>query len=42
MSELAVDLAYGAVLYDSAELAEEVATLEAEVDALESRFEAIS
>lgn len=40
MSELAVDLAYGAVLYDSTELAEEVAALEAEVDALESRFEA--
>ncbi|WP_255169022.1 potassium channel family protein [Natrononativus amylolyticus] len=40
MSELAVDLAYGAVLYDSADLAEEVAALEAEVDALESRFEA--
>ncbi|MFC4988238.1 potassium channel family protein [Saliphagus infecundisoli] len=40
MSELAVDLAYGAVLYDSTELAEEVAALEAEVDQLESRFEA--
>ena len=40
MSELAVDLAYGSVLYDSTELAEEVAALEAEVDALESRFEA--
>ncbi len=40
MSELGVDLAYGAVLYDSTELAEEVAALEAEVDQLESRFEA--
>ena len=40
VSEVAVDLAYGAVLYDSEALAEEVAELEAEVDALESRFEA--
>ncbi|WP_276254888.1 potassium channel family protein [Halomontanus rarus] len=40
MSELAVDLAYGAVLFNSADLAEEVAALEAEVDQLESRFEA--
>ncbi|WIV68627.1 potassium channel family protein [Natrialbaceae archaeon AArc-T1-2] len=40
MSELAVDIAYGSVLYDSSELAEEVAALEAEVDQLESRFEA--
>ncbi|WP_323674488.1 TrkA C-terminal domain-containing protein [Halorubellus sp. PRR65] len=40
VSEVAVDLAYGAVLYDSTALAEEVAELEAEVDALESRFEA--
>jgi len=40
MSELAVDLAYGAVLFDSAGVAEEVAELEAEVDALKSRFEA--
>ncbi|WP_227132634.1 potassium channel family protein [Halorubellus salinus] len=40
VSEVAVDLAYGAVLYDSADLAEEVSELEAEVDALESRFEA--
>ncbi|WP_255192641.1 potassium channel family protein [Natronobeatus ordinarius] len=40
MSELAVDLAYGAVLYDSTDLAEEVAALEAEVDQLESRLEA--
>ncbi|MDZ7849695.1 MAG: TrkA C-terminal domain-containing protein [Halodesulfurarchaeum sp.] len=40
MSELAVDLAYGSVLYDSDQLAEEVVELEAEVDALKSRFEA--
>jgi len=40
MSELAVDLAYGAVLYDSEDIAEEVVELEAEVDALKSRFEA--
>lgn len=40
MSELGVDVAYGSVLYDSDGLAEEVAELEAEVDALESRFEA--
>ncbi len=40
MSELAVDLAYGAVLFDSTEVAEEVVELEAEVDALQSRFEA--
>jgi uncharacterized protein with PhoU and TrkA domain len=40
VSEVAVDLAYGAVLYDSEALAEEVSELEAEVDALESRFEA--
>jgi len=40
MSELAVDLAYGAVLFDSRGVAEEVAELEAEVDALQSRFEA--
>ena len=40
MSELAVDLAYGAVLFDSRGVAEEVAELEAEVDALKSRFEA--
>ncbi|MEF8757605.1 MAG: TrkA C-terminal domain-containing protein [Halobacteriales archaeon] len=39
-SELAVDVAYGAVLFDSPALAEEVAALEAEVDALKSRFEA--
>jgi len=40
MGELAVDLAYGAILFDSDELAEEVLELEAEVDALQSRFEA--
>ncbi|MFD1647147.1 potassium channel family protein [Haloarchaeobius litoreus] len=40
MSELSVDLAYGSVLYGSEGLAEEVAELEAEVDALQSRFEA--
>ncbi|WP_458207424.1 potassium channel family protein [Haladaptatus sp. NG-SE-30] len=40
MSELAVDLAYGSVLFDSADVAEEVVELEAEVDALQSRFEA--
>ena len=40
MSELAVDLAYGAVLFDSENLAHEVVELEVEVDALQSRFEA--
>ena len=40
MSELAVDLAYGAVLFDSEALAREVVELEVEVDALQSRFEA--
>jgi uncharacterized protein with PhoU and TrkA domain len=40
MSELAVDLAYGAVLFDSEGVAEEVVALEAEVDALKSRLEA--
>ena len=40
MSELGVDLAYGAVLYDSEALAREVVSLEAEVDQLQSRFEA--
>jgi len=40
MGELAVDLAYGAVLFDSKDVAEEVVELEAEVDALQSRFEA--
>ncbi|WP_231186235.1 potassium channel family protein [Haladaptatus sp. DYF46] len=40
MSELAVDLAYGSILFDSTDVAEEVVELEAEVDALQSRFEA--
>ncbi|SEW20889.1 potassium channel family protein [Halobacterium jilantaiense] len=40
MSELAVDLAYGAVLFDDDGLAGEVVELEAEVDQLKSRFEA--
>jgi len=40
MSELAVDLAYGSVLFDSEGLAEEVRELEVEVDALQDRFEA--
>ncbi|ESS08617.1 MAG: hypothetical protein A07HN63_01526 [uncultured archaeon A07HN63] len=40
LSELAVDLAYGAILFDDEALAEEVATLEVEVDSLQSRFEA--
>jgi uncharacterized protein with PhoU and TrkA domain len=40
MGELAVDLAYGAILFDSRDVAEEVLELEAEVDALQSRFEA--
>jgi uncharacterized protein with PhoU and TrkA domain len=40
MSELAVDLAYGAVLFNSADLAREVVELEVEVDGLQSRFEA--
>jgi len=40
MGELAVDLAYGAILFDSDGLADEVFELEAEVDALQSRFEA--
>ncbi len=40
MSELAVDLAYGAILFNSEDVAEEVFELEAEVDALQSRFEA--
>jgi uncharacterized protein with PhoU and TrkA domain len=39
MSELAVDLAYGSVLFDDADLAAEVRELEVEVDALKSRFE---
>ena len=40
LSELAVDLAYGSILFDNHELAEEVRNLEVEVDALRSRFEA--
>jgi uncharacterized protein with PhoU and TrkA domain len=40
MSELAVDLAYSSVLFDSEALATEVRELEVEVDALQSRFEA--
>ena len=40
LSELAVDLAYSSVLFDSEGIAEEVRNLEVEVDALESRFEA--
>jgi uncharacterized protein with PhoU and TrkA domain len=40
LSELAVDVAYGAVLFDDASLAREVRNLEVEVDALQSRFEA--
>ncbi|RRJ33106.1 potassium channel family protein [Halocatena pleomorpha] len=40
MSELAVDLAYGAVLFDNRAVAREVRELEIEVDALQSRFEA--
>ena len=40
LSELAVDLAYGSVLFNNEELAEEVHNLEIEVDALQSRFEA--
>jgi len=40
VSELAVDLAYSSVLFDDADLAEEVRELEIEVDALKSRFEA--
>jgi uncharacterized protein with PhoU and TrkA domain len=40
LSELAVDLSYGAVLFENAELAEEVYNLEIEVDGLRSRFEA--
>jgi uncharacterized protein with PhoU and TrkA domain len=40
MGELAVDLAYGAVLFDSKAVASEVVELEAEVDALQSRLEA--
>ena len=40
MSELAVDLAYGSVLFDNPALAQEVNELEVEVDELKSRFEA--
>jgi uncharacterized protein with PhoU and TrkA domain len=40
LSELAVDLAYGSILFDNHDLAEEVRNLEVEVDALRSRFEA--
>jgi uncharacterized protein with PhoU and TrkA domain len=40
LSELAVDLAYGSILFDNHELAGEVRNLEVEVDALRSRFEA--
>jgi uncharacterized protein with PhoU and TrkA domain len=40
VSELAVDLAYGAVLFDSEAVAEEVAELEAEVDSHKSMLEA--
>ena len=40
LSELAVDLAYSSVLFDSEPLAQEVRNLEIEVDAMQSRFEA--
>ncbi|WP_254862750.1 potassium channel family protein [Halovivax gelatinilyticus] len=40
LSELAIDLAYSSVLFDSKALAEEVRNLEIEVDALQSRFTA--
>jgi uncharacterized protein with PhoU and TrkA domain len=40
LSELAVDIAYGSILFDNHDLAEEVRNLEVEVDALRSRFEA--
>lgn len=40
LSELAVDLAYSSVLFANAELAEEVQSLEIEVDAMQSRLEA--
>jgi len=40
LSELAVDLAYSSLLFDSDDLAREVRNLEVEVDAMESRFEA--
>jgi uncharacterized protein with PhoU and TrkA domain len=40
VSELAVDLAYASVLFDDEELAEEVHSLEIEVDSLQARLEA--
>ncbi|WP_306055239.1 potassium channel family protein [Natronococcus wangiae] len=40
LSELAIDLAYSSVLFNSKGLAEEVRNLEVEVDAMQSRFEA--
>ncbi len=40
LSELAVDLAYSSVLFNSKDLAEEVRNLEVEVDALKARLEA--
>jgi uncharacterized protein with PhoU and TrkA domain len=40
VSELSVDLAYASVLFDDERLAEEVHSLEIEVDALQSRLEA--
>lgn len=40
LSELSVDLAYGSVLFNNEELAEEVSNIEVEVDALQSRLEA--
>jgi uncharacterized protein with PhoU and TrkA domain len=40
VSELSVDLAYASVLSDDTELAEEVHSLEVEVDALQERLEA--
>jgi len=40
LSGLAVDLAYGSVLFDDEALAEEVQSLEVEVDALKERLEA--
>ena len=39
VSELAVDLAYASVLFDDEHLAEEVSSLEVEVDSLHSRLE---
>ena len=40
MSEVSVDLAYGSVLFDDEQLAQEVRSLEVEVDALQARLEA--